>query len=31
MAKSTKAQRARDAVGSAGDNPYLRRLIEDED
>ena len=30
MAKSTKAQRARDAVGSAGDNPYLRRLIEDE-
>ena len=31
MAKSTKAQRARDAVGSAGDNPYLRRLMEDED
>jgi DNA-binding transcriptional regulator PaaX len=31
MAKSTRTQRARDAVGSAGDNPYLRRLIEDED
>ena len=31
MAKSTRAQRARDAVGSAGNNPYLRRLIEDED
>ncbi len=31
MAKSTKTQRARDAVGTAADNPYLRRLIEDED
>ena len=31
MAKSTKAKRARDAVGSAADNPYLRRLMEDED
>jgi hypothetical protein len=31
MAKSTRAQRARSAVGSAGQNPYLRRLVEDED
>jgi hypothetical protein len=31
MAKSTKAQRARDIVGSAGDNPYVRRLMEDEE
>jgi hypothetical protein len=31
MAKSTRAQRARDVVGSAGDNPYLRRLMEDEE
>jgi uncharacterized protein YdbL (DUF1318 family) len=35
MAKSTKAARgaakARGAVGSAGSNPYLRRLIEDEE
>ena len=31
MAKSTKARRARDAVGAAGNNPYLRRMIEDED
>ncbi len=35
MAKSTKAARgaakARGAVGSAGSNPYLRRLIEDDD
>jgi hypothetical protein len=31
MAKSTKAKRARDAVGSAADNQYLRRLMEDED
>jgi hypothetical protein len=31
MAKSTKAQRARDAVGSAADNQYLKRLMEDED
>jgi hypothetical protein len=31
MAKSTKAKRARDVVGTAADNPYLRRLMEDED
>ena len=31
MAKDTKAQRARNAVGSAADNPYLKRLMEDED
>ena len=32
MAKSTtKAKRAKDAVGNAADNPYLRRLMEDED
>jgi hypothetical protein len=31
MAKSTRAQRARDAVSTAGNNPYLRRLIEDEE
>ena len=33
MAKSTKAKakRARDAVGSVGHNPYLQRVIEDED
>ena len=31
MAKSTKTRRARDAVGAAGNNPYLRRMIEDED
>ena len=31
MAKSTKAERARDVVGSAADNQYLRRLMEDED
>lgn len=31
MAKSSKASRARSAVGSAGQNPYLRRLVEDED
>jgi hypothetical protein len=32
MAKSTtKASRARDAVGSAADNPYLKRIMEDED
>ena len=31
MAKSTKATRARRAVGSAADNPYVRRLMEDED
>jgi hypothetical protein len=26
-----RAQKARDAVSTAGNNPYLRRLIEDED
>ena len=31
MAKSSRAQRARDTVSAAGNNPYLRRLIEDED
>jgi hypothetical protein len=31
MAKSTKSTRARRAVGSAADNQYLRRLIEDEE
>ena len=31
MAKSTKARRARDTVSAAGNNPYLRRLIEDAD
>ncbi len=31
MPKSTRAQRARDAVGAAGNNPYLRRLMEDEE
>jgi hypothetical protein len=31
MAKGTKAQRAWDAGKSAGDNPYVRRLIEDEE
>jgi hypothetical protein len=31
MAKSTRAQRAREAVETAGDNPYLRRLIDDDD
>ena len=32
MAKSTtKAQRARNAAMSAGSNPYLRRVVEDED
>ena len=31
MAKSTKATRARRAVGSAADNPYLRRIMEDEE
>ena len=31
MAKSNPAQRARDIVGSAGDNPYVRRLMEDEE
>lgn len=31
MAKSTRTQQARDAARSASSNPYLRRLIEDED
>jgi hypothetical protein len=31
MARSTRTQRARSAVGSAGANPYLRRLVEDEE
>jgi hypothetical protein len=31
MAKSTKAKRAKRAVGSVADNDYLRRLVEDED
>ena len=31
MAKSTKSTRARRAVGSAADNPYLRRIMEDEE
>jgi hypothetical protein len=31
MASSSRTGRARSAVGSAADNPYLRRLVEDED
>ncbi|HEX2129567.1 MAG TPA: hypothetical protein VHF58_10170 [Solirubrobacterales bacterium] len=32
MAKtSTKAKRARDAATKAGSNPYLKRIVEDED
>jgi hypothetical protein len=31
MARSTRAQQARSAIGSAGSNPYLRRLMEDEE
>jgi hypothetical protein len=31
MAKSTTGTRARKAVGSAADNQYLRRLMEDEE
>jgi hypothetical protein len=31
MAKSTKADKAREAARTAGSNPYVRRLIEDED
>jgi hypothetical protein len=31
MAKSMRAQRVRDAAHSASENPYLRRLIEDEE
>ena len=30
-AKSTKAEKARQAAQSAGSNPYVRRVIEDED
>ena len=31
MAKSTRSTRARDAARSAGSNPYIRRLVEDEE
>lgn len=31
MGTSTRAHRARDAAGSVGSNPYVRRLIEDEE
>jgi hypothetical protein len=31
MAKSTRAEQARQAAQSAGSNPYVRRLIEDEE
>jgi hypothetical protein len=31
MASSSRAQKAREAAQSAGSNPYVRRLIEDED
>jgi hypothetical protein len=31
MAKSTKADKARQAAQSAGSNPYVRRMIEDEE
>jgi hypothetical protein len=31
MAKSTRTQRARDAAKSASSNPYMRRLIEDDE
>ena len=31
MAHSTRGQRARDAARSAGSNPYLRRVVEDEE
>jgi hypothetical protein len=31
MAKSTRAGKARQAAQSAGSNPYVRRVIEDED
>src|SRR5262245_16391823 len=31
MAKGTRAQKAWEASKSAGDNPYVRRLIEDEE
>lgn len=31
MAKSTRAEKARHAAQSAGSNPYVRRLIEDQE
>ncbi|MGH2952973.1 MAG: hypothetical protein ACRDK9_02985 [Solirubrobacterales bacterium] len=31
MARSTRTQQARSAIGAAGSNPYLRRLVEDEE
>ena len=31
MSRSTKANQARDAAQTAYDNPYVRKLIEDED
>jgi hypothetical protein len=31
MASSSRAQKAREAAQSAGSNPYVRRLIEDEE
>jgi hypothetical protein len=31
MAKSTRTSRARDAASSVSSNPYLQRLVEDED
>jgi hypothetical protein len=31
MAKSTRTTRARDAASSVSSNPYLRRLVEDEE
>jgi hypothetical protein len=31
MAKSARTTRARDAASSVGSNPYLKRLVEDED
>ena len=31
MARSTKADRAREAARSAGANPYVRRMVEDEE
>ena len=31
MAKSTRAHQAREAAGTVGSNPYVRRLIEDEE
>jgi hypothetical protein len=31
MAKNTRMPRARDAAKSAGSNPYIKRLVEDEE